>query len=349
MTSKKRVRTALARHKPDRMPCMVTFNTDTQNAGIFRVDDISAKEKILSYFETDDYETVLKRLGIDIRCLSPRAPQAQGTDWYEELSAAVRKAETLDDLRKITQPTWEIMWDCRHMREDLLRIKELGDYAIQLSGAAIWEVARGARGFDQILVDWLTQPEFVLELFEMVYRLYIPAFDVIAEELGDLVGEVDYIYSGSDFGLQDRLMIAPALFERDYEPIVRRECEKLKELFPNAFYEFHCCGSIVELLPSFIRAGVECIHPVQPAAKGMDFEFLKSTFGDRLAFRGGVDGQGVLSRGKPEDVRQSVLNAFHTLGKGGGFIISPHGIMPEVPPENVDALFKTVREECWYS
>ena len=347
MTPKERVRTALARRKPDRLPTFVSFNTSTVG-GPINTGGPSAQQRIMEHLGTDDYEQVLQRLHIDIRKLNHGAAKEQNPVWGEFVSG-VRAAESAEDVNRLKWPTWDMLWDCSNLREDLDKILAMDDrYAIQVSGPSLWELARGWRGFNQAMIDWLTDPDLMVALFEAAFQLYMPVYEVYAEELGDGTGEVDYIYAGSDFGMQDRPMIAPHLFERDYEPFIRREVEDFKRIFPNASFEFHCCGAIADLIPSMVRAGVEVLHPVQPGCPGMEFETLKADWGDRVAFHGGVDAQGTMARKTPEEVRQWVLYAFRTLGKGGGFIISPHGLMPEVPVENVLALFDTAYEECWY-
>ena len=347
MTPKQRVRTAMARRQPDRVPSNVSFNTSTES-GPIKTGGPSAQEKIMAHLGTEDYEDVLRRLGCDIRPLSPRPSQDKGDGW-SEFARGARQAETVDDLHRLKWPTWDMVWDCSHLREDMQGLLDMDDeYAIVVGGPGLWELARGWRGFNQVMIDWLTTPELVTTLFEIAYQYYMPCYEVYAEKLGDLVAEVDYVYAGSDFGMQDRPMIDPELFVRDYEPFIEREVQAFKGLFPNLFFEYHCCGSVADLIPSFVRAGVEVLHPVQPGCRGMEFESLKSTWGDRLAFAGGVDAQGVMAHGTPEDVRQWVLYAFGTLGKGGGFIMSPHGLMPEVPVENVLSMFDTIQNECWY-
>ncbi len=380
MTPKERVRTALARRQPDRLPSFVLFNTDTRS-GPINTGGPSAQEKIMRHLQTDDYEVVLRRLGVDIRELAarPAEPDGDREAAYARITQGVRDAEGAEHLRRLPQPGWDLIWDLSHVREDLERILEpyraaVGAglptgpragteprpyarsivagaapqrYAVLLSGPSMWEIVRKWRGFDKCLMDWVSRPELMVAAFEMGYQLYMPAYEVMAEKLADLVNEVDIIYAGSDFGMQDRLMLSPQLFARDYEPFVAREVRRFKELFPRAFFEFHCCGAAAEIIPSLLRAGVEVLDPVQPGTKGMDFTELKSAYGDRLAFRGGVDAR-ILSRGTTQDVRGSVMDAFRTLGKGGGFIISAHGVMPEVPAENVLALFDTVQRECWY-
>ena len=84
------------------------------------------------------------------------------------------------------------------------------------------------------------------------------------------------------------------------------------------------------------------LNPVQVAAKNMEPERLKAEFGDRMAFWGGINSQQVLPYGTPEEVRAETHRIIDVLGAGGGYVLnSVHNIQPEVPPENVVAMFDT--------
>ena len=62
-----------------------------------------------------------------------------------------------------------------------------------------------------------------------------------------------------------------------------------------------------------------------------------------------MDTHRVMPLGTPQDVAAEVRRRFRELGPGGGWICAAvHNIQPEVPPENVLALFDTARE-CVYA
>ena len=91
---------------------------------------------------------------------------------------------------------------------------------------------------------------------------------------------------------------------------------------------------------AIIETGVDIIHPIQALAVGMDPENLKSKFGNKISFGGGVDTQDLLVHGSQEDVKNKVKE-LRTIFPTG-LIISPshEAIMSDVPPENVNALFE---------
>jgi uroporphyrinogen decarboxylase len=108
----------------------------------------------------------------------------------------------------------------------------------------------------------------------------------------------------------------------------------------------HSCGSIYKLLPDLIEAGFEIINPVQTNTKDMEPARLKREFGTSLTFwGGGSDTRHILNHGTPEQVKDDVRRNIEILSPGGGFVFNTiHNIMPDVPPENVVAMFAAVDE-----
>jgi len=108
----------------------------------------------------------------------------------------------------------------------------------------------------------------------------------------------------------------------------------------------HSCGSIRALMPDRIEAGFDIINPVQTTCKGMAAEGLKADFGNDVCFwGGGCDTKAVLPQGTPAEVKDHVKRRLEILMPGGGFVFNPvHNILPEVPPQNIVAMFEAVQE-----
>ena len=101
---------------------------------------------------------------------------------------------------------------------------------------------------------------------------------------------------------------------------------------------------MVRLYDDFIDAGVDIVNPVQISAEGMEPQALKARWGDQLVFwGGGIDTQGALAFGTPEDVERQVQETISVFGRGGGFVFNAvHNIQATVPTENLEALFQSV-------
>jgi len=75
----------------------------------------------------------------------------------------------------------------------------------------------------------------------------------------------------------------------------------------------------------------------------MDQVYLKGQYERQLCFRGSIDEQYTLPRGTPEYVRSEVLQGLHTLGEGGGLILSPtHHVQLDTPIDNFRAMVDTI-------
>jgi uroporphyrinogen-III decarboxylase len=73
----------------------------------------------------------------------------------------------------------------------------------------------------------------------------------------------------------------------------------------------------------------------------MSPEQLQANFGGQLCFHGGIDMQHLLPRASPEEVKQTVRRYCQTLGRAGGYILGPtHFFQPDVPPENIVAVYE---------
>jgi uroporphyrinogen decarboxylase len=78
----------------------------------------------------------------------------------------------------------------------------------------------------------------------------------------------------------------------------------------------------------------------------MDPARLKRQFGSEMVFWGaGCDTRKVLNTATTQEVADHVRRNLDILTPGGGFVFcTVHNILPEVPPENIVAMFEAVRE-----
>jgi uroporphyrinogen decarboxylase len=128
---------------------------------------------------------------------------------------------------------------------------------------------------------------------------------------------------------------------RHIKPRHAKFFRRVRELSP-ARLMFHSCGSIASILPDLVETGVQIINPVQVTAAGMDPALLKREFGRDLVFWGGTDSQKTLPFGSEAEVRAMVRSLVDTLAPGFVFA-NCHNIQPDVPLENVLAMFDEAR------
>lgn len=195
--------------------------------------------------------------------------------------------------------------------------------------------------------DWMTllilDPDYTSSILRASAERAIENLEMYLQAVGKYIDTI--FVCGTDFGSQRSEMISPAVFEKIHAPNMKLMNDYVHRN-SNAKTLYHSCGSIRNLIPHFIAAGVDIINPVQAEAAGMDPIQLKEDFGDEIVFWGGaVDPQSVFPNGSPRQVREQVKERIGALAKGGGYVCaSIHNIQYEVPPENIlafaDAAFE---------
>jgi uroporphyrinogen decarboxylase len=134
------------------------------------------------------------------------------------------------------------------------------------------------------------------------------------------------------------------MFEGLIKPYLKQRISYTKK-YTSAYYFQHTCGSVFPLIPYLIDAGVEILNPIQPGAKDMEPEKLKKAYGASITFWGGIDTQHILPNGTREDVRNEVFKVLDAISADGGYVLAPaHNLQPDVPPENIVAIFEAGKE-----
>jgi len=149
------------------------------------------------------------------------------------------------------------------------------------------------------------------------------------------VGEyVNILQFGDDLGSQDRPFMSPVVFKEIFKPRYKKMWDFVRDN-SNCKIFLHSCGSIYELIPDLIDAGLEILNPVQTTAANMEAGRLKKEFGKDIIFwGGGCDTQYILSTATAKEVREDIKRRIDIFAKNGGFVFNQtHNILANVPPE----------------
>jgi len=168
-------------------------------------------------------------------------------------------------------------------------------------------------------------------------------FEEYLQAVGDYVDVL--IINVADYGMQESEWFHPDLFGEHFVP-AWKVCTDTIRRFPDIKTFDHCCGSIPNLVRYFIEAGVDCLNPVQWSAAGMDLAQLKADYGDDLVFWGAaVNTQGTFPFGTANQVALETQHVLDIMCPGGGYVVNPiHNVLPEVPIENIIALYQTAKD-----
>ncbi len=365
LTPRQRVLCALSHEEPDRVPIMFGGSGATSmlapaydrlKAYLGVHGETRVSSRIFQYTLLD--EAVMARFGSDFRPLVPGPSVSTlaselpddalidewGTTWqrrpgvqyYEMVRWPLRYNKTRD-LSSYPWPDLAHPSRFEGMRAKAKAIQEAGYATIVLAGLASYEICHQLMGLEAWLMAMASEPDWAQALMRQVTDRAC----AMATQLMEAAGEyIDVVVMADDLGSQNGPIMSPKMYRTLVKPYQAEIIAAIKRRHPAKVF-YHSCGSIYPLINDLIEIGVDLLNPVQVSARNMDTARLKRDFGDRLSFCGGVDTQHVLPFGTPEDVRGEVRRRIHDLGPGGGYVLAAvHAIQPDVPPENVCALYE---------
>jgi hypothetical protein len=202
---------------------------------------------------------------------------------------------------------------------------------------------KGIRDVAEWYMSIRSRPDYIHGVFSRQCEILIGNLRRVRDRVHDCV---DVLYlCGADFGTQKSTFCSVDTFRELWFPYYRRVNDWVHRNTRWKTFK-HSCGSVVRFIDSFIEAGFDILNPVQVSALGMDPEYLKSTYGDRLVFwGGGVDTQQTLAFGAPGEVRDQVLHHCEIFSRGGGYVFNTvHNVQARTPVENIVAMFGAVQE-----
>ena len=273
-----------------------------------------------------------------------------GAGWhFDPIDPPLAQAETVADVERARAAIESFDWpffadqDWAELEAEARRLHQESPYALMGNFCAhVFAAGQLLRGFEAFMMDLVANPILAEAIMDAVVEVYLRRFERYAQAIGPFVQVINV---NDDLGTQDAPQISPGLYRKRIKPYHQKLYRAMKAQCPAAIF-LHSDGAIAPLIPDLIDAGVDILNPIQVSARGMDPVDLKREFGRDLVFWGaGCDTQYVLPFGTPDEVRGEVRRRLETLMPGGGFVFTTvHNIQPEVPPENVMAMYETVWE-----
>lgn len=267
-------------------------------------------------------------------------------DGYPEGMAGLDEAMGKVLWSALVHSPWDHAGDAefwKTLRQRTLELRANSDRAIMIvCGCNLFEWGTFLRRMDNFLVDLCLEPENVEKLLDALMERHLATLEKVCAAVGDCC---DILRFGDDLGMDGGPFMSPDTYRQLFKPRHTQLCAYVHKHSRMKTF-LHSCGSIRDLMPDLIEAGYDVINPVQTACRGMDPAGLKKDFGKDICFwGGGCDTRQILNRATPAQVREHVLRQMEILSPGGGFVFNTvHNILPEVPPENIIAMYTAVEE-----
>ena len=231
--------------------------------------------------------------------------------------------------------------------DDWLKIKHMYEFSEARFGED-WEAAARAHleagrvvcvgipgGFDEprqlmgevrLCIAYYEQPELVHDILDTIGDT---AFRVLDRVSGTV--QVDMLTVHEDMAGKSGSLAGPKQIDEFIKPYYRRIWDMLEDRGARLFDQ-DSDGDMNAVIPAFLEAGINCMHPMEPAAN-MDIVQIREKCGTRVAFYGGLD-KHVLRKSKQEIVQELEYKIPPMLATGGCVLALDHRIPNGTPLEH---------------
>jgi len=258
------------------------------------------------------------------------------TRHYAEYFYPLAKVESIAEIESYPWPDYFEKYRYAGIAEEVAGLHAKG-FAVLGGPCAFFEIAWQIRSMERLMEDMLLNPEMAQALYDRILERNVR----FARECA-LAG-VDILYLGDDVAMQNGLMMSRELWRKYLGTGMRAMINAAHEVKPDMLTWYHSDGDIAALVPDLIDVGLNILNPVQPEC--CDAEFLKKTYGNKLAFWGGLGVQSILPFGTPEEVREHVRWQIKIMGTDGGYVVAPSHILErDTPWENFKAMIQAIDE-----
>ena len=268
-----------------------------------------------------------------------------GFYWHLEKKADI-SGRGLDSA--VRMPDWDMLdyclknppnTDAPHLWDKVIEraeeARKQGKYILMHHWSLMFERIWTFRGMENLLSDYIEEPENVHKLHELVLSTELKLLKACAEKI-----HPDGYMISDDLGSQRSLMMSPAHYREFIHPYYKRLWGLAHEYGIHTW--LHTCGCVDEIIGDLIDAGLDVLHPIQKHT--MDWDEVAAKWKGKITFFVGMDVQHTLQVGTPEEVREEVRLMKRTFSspEGGMIYGAGNGIVRGTPFENIDAYL----DEC---
>lgn len=348
MNSKERVRIVMGHGKADRIPAAF------EAVG-------SVTEKLLKHYGMSSRDELFEKFQIDVVPASPRyiGPELKhyvnekgeeivqsywgyeskihrtDVDSYEMTTFfPLNDVETIEDVEDAVfpDPDW---FDYSTITETC---EKYPDKAIIVGHEGPFQMVTFLIEMDKFFILMMDEPEVAQRILDRMVEFELEFYKRIFEA-GK--GKVDILRVHDDYGTQISMLFGIDMWREFF----KENTKKLVDLAHSygAFYQQHSCGAVGPIIPELIDCGVDALEPLQKVAS-LEPEVLAEKYAGKITFHGGIDTQGLLPNGTPEEVRAETEKYMRILGKDGGYILmASQAFEGDVPIENIEAVYQPER------
>lgn len=199
-----------------------------------------------------------------------------------------------------------------------------------------FDLPRQLMGEEQVCYCYYDQPELMEDILNTIGDTALKVLDRISDKVS-----IDELNVHEDMAGKSGPLIGPNLILQYIKPYYRKIWDMLSSKGTKLFSQ-DSDGNMNKVIDAFLDCGINIMYPAEPAA-GMDIVELRKKYGNRLAFKGGID-KHVLRQGR-NAIRRELEYKLQPLMQQGGTVFSlDHRITNGTPIEDYRYYINTARE-----
>ena len=196
-----------------------------------------------------------------------------------------------------------------------------------------FEQLQQLRGMENFLMDIAVESKEFYDLLDAMLAFNLRWIDQWIKL------EYNGLHFADDWGGQQRLLIKPEKWRKIFKPRYAEMFERVRQAGMEVW--FHSDGRINDILGDLIEIGVQVIN-AQVKVVGLDW--IAANARGKVAFRTDIDRQHALPFGSAAEVKEEVQQVFEACGAADGGLIACGEVGPDVPLENIQALYEAFHQ-----
>jgi uroporphyrinogen decarboxylase len=341
MNGYERIMCAINRNKPDMVPIFEIVGDHIRkqicpSGTIFDMYELLDIDAIWVCEDQDDWQEYLPKIKRDHFGVLRDFRLSEGVTFpfpYEPLIHTEEDLKCFLDQYQLPDPSADVRFAT--LREMVKRFKYRKAIVF-----AVWSsflFPSFVRGFENLLIDYYDNAEFVLELASRFSKYYAKQIEV-ACELG-----ADIIMESEDFCGKNGPFMSLDHFNKFCMPGLKIVRDQAREC--NLPFIKHSDGYVWPFMDTFVNdLKIDAFHPSEPIA-GMRIEQVKEIYGDKIAVIGNIDCSHLLPYGTKEEITLAVKKCIENTAKDGGYILSSSNcIHVAVSKNSLDAMISAARK-----
>ena len=199
-----------------------------------------------------------------------------------------------------------------------------------------FDLPRELMGDEYACICYYEDPELMQDILDTLTDTTFKVLDKVSD-----VVTIDNLFVHEDLAGKSGPLVGPNQINEFIKPYYRKIWDMLSAKGAKIFSQ-DSDGNMNPVIDSFIECGVNVFYPLEPAA-GMDIVELRKKYGNKIAFKGGIDKHAL--RGTKEDIRKELEYKLQPLMQTGGCVFGlDHRIPNGVSIENYRYYVDLARE-----